>query len=317
LESIKASKAHFAWLDNLKAFGIIAVILGHIANPFGAFIFSWHMPLFFMMAGFFIKINATLPKLIQRDFKRLMLPYFIFGILGVVLEFVKRIVLNREVFVWGEELVGLFFWMDMQSLRNTYGFVLWFLPTLFFARLILYIIFKNITREFVRFIAIIILFSISFFVNLPFAIDEALNAVLFVYLGYLTFNYYLPGKMLFIFAIFTALGISIFYGIPTLDMATKNYQNITLNIFFSVAVVLSLIFVFKLFEFKSNLVSLWGGATMVLFIIHPYTNNIAHIIVEFLSFGGWLLKLAISLLLLQLVLFIQGKMSGRGLFKYV
>ena len=34
------------WVDFLKMIGILAVILGHIANPFGKFIYSWHMPLF-------------------------------------------------------------------------------------------------------------------------------------------------------------------------------------------------------------------------------------------------------------------------------
>ena len=313
METIKNSKAHFIWLDNLKAFGIIAVILGHITSPFGAFIFAWHMPLFFMMAGFFIKTNYSLLKLIQRDFKRLMLPYFVFGILGIIVEFMKRIVLDREAFVWGEELINLFYWMDAPSLVNTYAFVLWFLPTLFVAKCILYFVFKNIAREFIRFIAIMIFFSISFFVNTPFAFDEALNAVLFVYIGYLVFNYYIPGKVIFSLALFTILVVSIIYGIPSLDMARKIYQNIPLNILFSLTFVLLLIFIFKKFDFKNNLIKLWGGSTMTLFIVHPYTNNISHILVEFLLFGGWLLKLSISLLLLQLVLFIKGKFWTRWL----
>jgi len=56
---------------------------------------------------------------------------------------------------------------------------------------------------------------------------------------------------------------------------------------------------------------------MLLFIIHPYTNNIAHIIIEKLHFGDWYLKLFISLLLLQIVLFIKSKFENRGIFKYV
>ena len=56
---------------------------------------------------------------------------------------------------------------------------------------------------------------------------------------------------------------------------------------------------------------------MLLFIVHPYTNNIAHIIVEKLHFGDWYLKLLISLFLLQILLFMKLKFKNRGLFQYV
>ena len=65
------------WIDNLKAIGILAVILGHITSPFGTFIFSWHMPLFFILAGFFIKYEMSIKEFIIKEFKRLMMPYFV------------------------------------------------------------------------------------------------------------------------------------------------------------------------------------------------------------------------------------------------
>lgn len=56
---------------------------------------------------------------------------------------------------------------------------------------------------------------------------------------------------------------------------------------------------------------------MLLFIAHPYTNNIAHIVVEKLHFGDWYLKFFISIVLLQIILFIKQKFENRGVFKYV
>jgi len=56
---------------------------------------------------------------------------------------------------------------------------------------------------------------------------------------------------------------------------------------------------------------------MLLFIIHPYTNNIAHIVVENIQVGDWYLKFFISLLLLQGVLFIKQRFENIGVFKYV
>ena len=131
------TKEKLIWIDNLKAIGIFAVILGHIASPFGTFIYSWHMPLFFMIAGFFIKFDLSLKEFIIKDFKRLMIPYFLFAIVGLLLETIKRIALHRESLDYIHEIKAVFIWMDMSSLINTYAFVLWFLPTLFFSRVFL------------------------------------------------------------------------------------------------------------------------------------------------------------------------------------
>lgn len=310
------TKEKLNWIDNLKAIGILAVILGHIASPFGSFIYSWHMPLFFMIAGFFIKFELSIKEFIIKDFKRLMVPYFIFAIVGLVLETIKRMALHRESLDYIHELQGIFIWMDMSSLINTYAFVLWFLPALFFARVILVVIVKLVKNIFIQFFIITILFSFSFLVQLPFGIDNALNALLFVFLGSLFFRFYQNSKILYVLP-FVLIGLVIYIGIPSLDMATKNYQNIILNIVFALSVVFIIITILKKLDFKSKLLTIWGGNTMLLFIIHPYTNNIAHIVVEKLHFGDRYLKFFISLILLQCVLLIKQRFENRGVFRYV
>lgn len=192
------TKEKLNWIDNLKAIGILAVILGHIASPFGAFIFSWHMPLFFILAGFFIKYELSTKEFIIKDFKRLMIPYFIFALVGLALETIKRIALHRENLDYLHEIQGIFIWMDIPSLMNTYGFVLWFLPALFFGRVFLFLINKQVISILIQSIIILLLFSLSFFVNLPFEIDNALNAVLFIFTGSLFFRFYQEDKKLFI-----------------------------------------------------------------------------------------------------------------------
>ncbi len=145
------------WTDNLKAFGILAVVLGHMTSPFGQFIFSWHMPLFFIVAGFFIKFDMSLKGYVVKDFKRLMLPYFLFSVMALVAEILKRIVLYREALNYLEEFQGIFIWMDMASLINTYAFVLWFLPALFFSRVTLVVINKYIRNIFIQFLFVIVI----------------------------------------------------------------------------------------------------------------------------------------------------------------
>lgn len=78
------------WVYSLKFIGITAVVLGHINSPFGNFIFSWYMPLFFILTGVFIKTDLDPVQFFTKEFKRLMIPYFIFSAVALVFETFKR-----------------------------------------------------------------------------------------------------------------------------------------------------------------------------------------------------------------------------------
>jgi len=313
------NRRNIEWVNTLKTIGIFAVILGHLSSPLSIFIFSWHMPLFFILAGFFIKDELSFEEVFIKDFKRLMIPYFIFAIIGLCVEVIKRILLHRDSLNYVYELQSIFLGMDMRSLNHHYGFVLWFLPTLFFARLIVYGFQKKAFNIVFQFILVLILFYISFYLELPFAIDNAFNASLWVFLGFIFYKFYQENTFLYGFP---AIGIMIFlfYGIPALDMATKSYSHSVVNILWAISIIFIFIMILKKINFSakiSHVLSLWGGNTMLLFIIHPYTNNIASILGDKLHFGDWYLKYFISLCLLQILLFIKIKFSNRGIFKYV
>lgn len=309
-------KDNITWVDNLKVIGILAVILGHIASPIGEFISSWHMPLFFMIAGFFMRFNLSIKVFIIKNFKRLMLPYFLFSFIGLGMETLKRIVLNRDSLDYIQELEGIFIWMDMPSLINTYAFVLWFLPTIFFAKVTLAIVNKYIKNILIQLIAISILFTSSFFIDLPFGITNAFSALLFLFIGNLFFRIHQESIVLYILP-FMFVGIYFTIGIPSPDIEFKYFDYILISLLWSVSFVYILIFLLKHINYSNKLLAIWGGNTMLLFIIHPYTNNIAHIIVEKIDFGDWYLKFFISLLLLQMILLIKLRFENRGVFKYV
>tara|TARA_B100002019_G_scaffold137251_1_gene118259 strand:+ start:26316 stop:27251 length:936 start_codon:yes stop_codon:yes gene_type:complete len=304
------------WVDKLKTLGILSVILGHIDSPLNAFIFSWHMPLFFFLSGFFIDIKKSINDFAVSNFNRLMIPYFIFSILALIIEPFKRILLGRENIDVLNELIGIFFFMDYPHLINTYGFVLWFLPTLFFGRLIVFVVINKINSSIIQISIVSMLFYTSFSLDLIFGIDNALNSILFIYLGYLYYSKLQNEKRLSML-IFVFFGIIILYGIPPLNMSLKNFDSIFINIIYSVSFILLLITLTKVINIKSKLILMWGTNTMLLFIVHPYTNNMAHLIVSYLETGGWSLKFIISVLLLHIILLIREKYNHIGIFKYV
>ncbi len=61
-------------IDILKGIGILAVIVGHLTSFGRQFIFSFHMPLFFIVSGYLFS-SKPLKASLKSDFKRLVLPY--------------------------------------------------------------------------------------------------------------------------------------------------------------------------------------------------------------------------------------------------
>ena len=176
-----------AFVDNLKGFGILCVILGHIANPFSSFIYLWHMPLFFFIGGFFINPNKNNIDFIKHNTKNLMGIYLIFGILGISAESLKDLILNREIEI--KELVfGLLFYMDYEHLQNSYALVLWFLPSLLIAKITAFFILKYTKWLFLPYIAAIILI-LKYNINLPFVLDIGIITSIFCIFGYFCFRY--------------------------------------------------------------------------------------------------------------------------------
>lgn len=66
--------------DMMKGAAILLMILGHCEIPAALHhaIYLFHMPLFFIVSGFFFR-PKTVGKLFRSDLRRLLLPYLIFA----------------------------------------------------------------------------------------------------------------------------------------------------------------------------------------------------------------------------------------------
>lgn len=64
--------------DIMKGIGIIAMIIGHCGLPktITSIIFMWHMPLFFIISGYFFKVNP-IKEFFAKNFRSLMIPYLL------------------------------------------------------------------------------------------------------------------------------------------------------------------------------------------------------------------------------------------------
>lgn len=130
----RSQSPRITWIDSAKAYGIILVFYGHIVEQFmnlgGAsaqlqmkLIYSFHMPLFFILSGYLAK-NDKLN--LRYRFATRILPCIFFNLLSLLLE-VSRDVLNNQI-----NLKHYLF--DFFSIIRGYpafNFVTWFLICLF------------------------------------------------------------------------------------------------------------------------------------------------------------------------------------------
>ena len=150
------------YLDYAKGFGIILVVLGHIydiSNPIKIWLYSFHMPLFFIISGLLIRytnINERdMNGIIVSKFKSLIIPYIFF------------------------ELVAIFIWMcqnefTLSALRwNVVDSILmyckagttWFLFALFVSEIIFILLLKYIKSNKMITLITVILFLIPLIVK--------------------------------------------------------------------------------------------------------------------------------------------------------
>ena len=285
------------WVDSLKGFAIILVVLGHISSPLSSLIYSFHMPLFFIASGFFLNPTNELKSEIIKSFKRLFKPFFIYLSLGFIIEFLKRFYLDREQLKL-EDFIGALIYMDYDRLIGTYAFVLWFLPALFIGRTLVYLILKY-SRFFLIEIALTsIAFLIGYNFNFPLAIDDGLISAPYIFIGYYFYKNkgVLANKTTMIILLIPLLLISLLYGFPELNISTKYFESILINLIWTCALSFLLFILFSNLKINLKALEYLGINSLIIFLIHPYTNNIAYY-----AASNYLLQLFISLSMLVLI----------------
>ena len=120
-------KQRIEYIDAIKGFTILCVILGHLCdrvtngdhNMMLSFIYTWHMGLFFLASGLVVNNKKAFKDFLFGKFKFILWPYLIFSFISPFFD--SRYELSNYFLTQGKG--GL-----------------WFLPCLFTMLLFLYII---------------------------------------------------------------------------------------------------------------------------------------------------------------------------------
>ena len=285
------------WVDNVKGFAIILVVLGHIASPFSSIIYSFHMPLFFIISGFFLNPVNEFKSEIIKSFKKLFKPFFLYLTLGFLIEFLKRFYLVREQLKF-KDFIGALIYMDYDRLIGTYAFVLWFLPALFIGKTLVYLILKYSRFFLIEIVLIAIAFLIGYNFNFPLAIDDGLISAPYIFIGYYFYKNkgVLANKTIAVILLIPLLLIPLVYGVPELNISTKYFESILINFIWTCTLSFLLFILFSKLKFNIKALEYLGINSLLIFLIHPYTNNIAYY-----AASNYLIQLFISLSMLVLI----------------
>ncbi|PIO82215.1 hypothetical protein BSQ39_00890 [Loigolactobacillus backii] len=184
------------WIDIAKALGIIAVVIGHAAPVHGTFfkvLYWWHMPLFFIMAGFFLKPVAKKDYL--NFLKEKLLPLYLqYLFVGFVLTLTNAVMEQMSVNNFLQAIGDLFYG---GTLLNGTLSAFWYMTVYLLAVAAAVAIISFIKTGWQQWLLVIIIFVIGvtyknaqavFCFPLPGDADVALCALLYTYVGYRGFR---------------------------------------------------------------------------------------------------------------------------------
>lgn len=122
------------WLDSLRGVAMLTVILGHVASmskTMDTLIYSFHMPLFFMISGALFKVEkyASLKECVIDKAKKLLVPYCWLYAINIPFWYLNKKVLGDSEAGLGSIVLG--FLTGNQAISSMASGALWFLPCLF------------------------------------------------------------------------------------------------------------------------------------------------------------------------------------------
>lgn len=268
------------WIDIAKCIGIILVLIGHISQNknIHTFIYSFHMPLFFIISGY---LYHDKDNYIKNKASKILIPYLFFSVVSFVYwYFIERNIRGQNINPINP-LVNIIIARGGDE-NYIYNVALWFLPCLFTTEVIFHILIKKIKNIKILFVFILALsvvgyiYSLFDFIRLPFCIDIAFVAIGFYFIGYLwkdrgeksfeKLNLSLAKHIILIIACFIVIIFSLL--LPDMNMANLQYPLASPILYIIPTIGTFMIFEISKLINKCKWMEFLGGNSLVIMGIH-------------------------------------------------
>lgn len=275
-------KERLKWIDNLKAFAIILVVLGHNHFFLSGYISTFHVPIFFMISGYLFSNKKGYKQFIKSKFDSLIKPYFFFSITLFLFWFLIGDKMGGNA---GEHsaikgIIGIFYGVKKEYIFWQSG--LWFVLCLFIINNMYYFISKYFNSTDYKIIIVICsiigwITSALFTIRLPWSIDVSFTALVFFIIGnkirekrldtYFVNSINNTRKAVILLSL---LIINILGFIINGEVSFYNnfYNNYAIFIISSLAGTILYFFIFMNFNFESKILSMIGKESLFILAYH-------------------------------------------------
>lgn len=307
--------SRLSYLDIAKGLAITAVIIGHqkgLTQEVISFLFSWHLPIFFLIAGYTFKVKPQ-KQMIAKSFRRLILPYLVICGIRLLHQIITRgiDVLPYQLLavLWGSGEVRntVLYFGDMPTVGS-----IWFLPVMFWTR-ITYNYISSFRLKYVIAIAIALLSTWIGYkvISLPTGIIEGLSAMLFFALGDALKDYsaYLYKTRYFIITL-GAVCSFLFINTSMLSMCRCWYNNYPLDIVAACFMSWLMIIISKVLDknkYTSTILQWIGFNSLTILCLHNLETHSINYVKWFHLTNIWYTILPIKIIICIIGTIILGK----------
>ena len=309
---MEANKGRVIWIDQLRGIAIFLVILGHVNLPgkLNGFIYSFHMPLFFMITGLTMN-NHKLSRSAMKEYmlcqiKHLLIPYFWMSFMMYPLWYLAFHWLGKTSLTIPQAFYGIL--VGNSLLYASPSNALWFVLVLMIAKIVYVFFYKMTKGSKVKMLVLIIICAFGGLAEQGKAriwhLNVVFTAVVFIYIGNCMMQWYQKnGKVVLqkmskrksgiILFFMVILGISSAYLNGRVSMHRNTFGKSVLLYYFT-AVVLSSICMLSIIKFmptkvdsKSMIVYI-GQNTLLYVGFHiPIIRVLEQLLSDSLTQYGW------------------------------
>lgn len=278
--------------DIAKAIALIAVVIGHtsfigVPQSIVDFCYAFDMPLFFFVSGYFCRRSPLTRKYVEKNAKALLIPYVITAVIVIVFMTARAAILHEAGII---STAASWFIAALYGAGGVYpgmpeGIIaigaIWYLLALFWAKLLLSAARETKWPALICIVLFIVGVSTKDSIWLPFSIQPALCAVLFMYVGQIAREEGLFARgaipwLLWVCMLMTWLYCGLFFG--KLYMVSNTYAAGAIDVIGGLSGSFCVIKAVELVERRAPSISrffAWMGRnTLPLFCMHLVELNV-------------------------------------------
>lgn len=314
-------RVRLEWVDIAKGIAIILMVIGHEVQSqhIHAFIFSFHMPLFFILSGFTSRHVDTWERFWIKA-KKTFTHVWLLAVLMIILLGIENLIFVKGFNFAGfcqSIIKGIFWGSNIPAISLMSVGVMWFLFVFFWAKLIfdaLQVILSDVYIGIVLFIAsgFSMFYCQNFAHYLPQAFDIVPIAAFFMWTGAVARrainNNSIIGKKNILYSVMIVFWIICFVLNVYIELSIRHYPLTFVSIVealggtLAVSLLSKWITIYKV----SNLLQLIGKHTLAVMCIH-------HLDLYWINWGNYIhwwplasvIRLAIDLVILYIFLLVQ------------